>query len=534
MIKKYIDEYLTNKLRTKIQELVELNLDENIIMSLMSNDMFAFEDYQSEETLRFTKYLIWLKEKNKDSSNAFEKYKHHTGQEQKINQPKSNDPLVQTNNPQEIAALIEQRRREQAKIEALSNQMISKINQNKTSFFINEAKEKTIEQVNNSIDSTNDLNYETFVDELFEDLSDEEIDKTLSMIVESQGEDLEATVSKFLDDLQKPINEDTYGINQTLNNDDKFKLFADELGLNDAAFSETINNVPFEEVTIVNDAIDLDTTDLQEITFADIVDEGITLSSDNDYNSFSTQSLLDDYDDDTLTTEKDTFDDMTELSMNQLEDIQIQTEIFSDETLDNEINYDEIPFSSEMEDIRSIVDNFKENNASNQTILANDDNDPSMDLNTIQINDYFENDLFKQETNEQITINPDLEEEKTLKFIFDDFDSGQKEVDEEIFLSEETLNNVLENDSNDGDTIDAFNFLAAMEAKYDDIIDETIDQTQQAVLLEIQIGKEITFNDQIYQIMAYEMIDNKVIVEIKNQQTNEILFVDQNELKLKL
>ncbi|AVP49149.1 hypothetical protein [Williamsoniiplasma luminosum] len=252
MKKVLIDEYLTQKIRNKIDELVDLNLGEDAIFSLLSNELYGYDDYMILEIRRYIMYVIWLNDKNKDKSNAFEKYKKRI--EQIASTPEENIPptnlqdeknhLDRDNNNE---ALVAQRRKEQARIEELSKMM-------------RDSYEESQPIIPQKIDANK------IMDQVIDSMSDEELQETLTIML-----DKDPTINKDFGDIFSDYDKDESLNDFTLSFEEKQKIFNSNhpSEASDLELNQTLYEIETDDKTTT---ITLESK-TEEITFKDIVDE---------------------------------------------------------------------------------------------------------------------------------------------------------------------------------------------------------------------------------------------------------------------
>ncbi|ATZ18739.1 hypothetical protein ESOMN_v1c03570 [Williamsoniiplasma somnilux] len=382
-MKRHIDEYLTPKIRTRILELVGLNLDENSVMSLMSNELFAFEEYMLDETIRFTKYLIWLKDKNKNTDRAFEKYKEKTGQN--ISKfENTNKSTISREEQENYEMKMNQRRKEQARIDALS----ASVNHNKL---------KDIDKLESEIEAeiTHKNEFTETVDKLFGELSDEELEATFSSLIENKNESkmFNETISSFLAELEMPVEEDAYGADETLAFEDKLNIFAKTPDLNDVEFNETINNVDLGEESFKEINLN-EETKIKEISFENIIKQATIVEQQE----LDTEESISFEDNNTQTIEEsmfaeNEFDDISAVNLDEItktlgldnrEKITF-ADVFSNDHEDKTVKVNEdISSNKNEETFSSTIDAFNfldkmeskyDDILKEETIIDNDDDD---------------------------------------------------------------------------------------------------------------------------------------------------------------
>lgn len=214
MKKVFIDEYLSLPLRQRIDELVDLNLDLESILSLLSNDLYQFDDYMIVEIKRYLKYLLWLKKHHKERSQAFEKYKKQTNQKHPKNEIlPSNFRQNSTSIKLENEFLLSQIRKERKRIDEVSN-----FNHHK------ETEDENLKTADFFTDS---------IDEILETLTDEEIQSTLQAILAAEKE-------KGPNDVEEPKDEKTE-LDEP-NPDPQPKSFSEETKkISDLTFDDILN-----------------------------------------------------------------------------------------------------------------------------------------------------------------------------------------------------------------------------------------------------------------------------------------------------
>ncbi|PPE05175.1 hypothetical protein [Williamsoniiplasma lucivorax] len=251
MKKIFIDEYLTEKIRNKINELVNLNLDANAVMSLLSNELFGYADYMRTEVKRYVMYMIWLHDKNKDTSDAFLKYKKRTNQMAPDQTDFDlNGQKVHLNRNHDNELVIAQKRKEEARIQELSKLIYKEFEQ-----------EHHQEPIIKPIDTNKIL------DQVIESMSDDELQQTLTSML-----DKDPTINKDLGDIMSEYEKDDTLVSFTLPFEEKQKLFEADSNdeLTHLEFNQTLNEIEEHDPTLTTVLLGPDTTN--DITFEDIVE----------------------------------------------------------------------------------------------------------------------------------------------------------------------------------------------------------------------------------------------------------------------
>lgn len=218
MEKMTIDECLTSKLRFEIEKLIDLNLDLNSIWDLIQDDLEPYETYMQLEVQRFIKYLLWLRDNNKNRNDAFLKYKRYTVN---LNPNFRNEVPISD---------LEQKWKDQRRIDELSALMNYHQSENSPSpetLSETQRNQETIEPTNNVLYNfeSNETVKET--PEVFEDyqlieeeeetkqqidfteqieaviatLTDAEIDRTINDLVKTEHITLSATLDRQINEI---------------------------------------------------------------------------------------------------------------------------------------------------------------------------------------------------------------------------------------------------------------------------------------------------------------------------------------------
>lgn len=160
-----LDECITPALRVKIKKLVELNLDIDSIWDLLEPNLKNYQDFMYDEIEKYIKYVLWLRDTDRPLEKAYEKYKAYT---QNYNRKFKRDLATRLE--------LEQKWRDQERIDQLSALMKYGQKQKNNVSFSNKTTESTISSFKTSkepdevVEPKNETYKENDVDDTESDL----------------------------------------------------------------------------------------------------------------------------------------------------------------------------------------------------------------------------------------------------------------------------------------------------------------------------------------------------------------------------
>ncbi|WP_026389827.1 hypothetical protein [[Acholeplasma] multilocale] len=566
-MKHNIKDFLNERLINKIDEYVDMNLDTETVVSIMSNEFYSFSDELLDDVKKYISFVIWLKDNHKDRTNSFGRF---VARIEALTKKEEIAEVVEKKvvKTEAHAEFLEQRRKEQERIDHYSKLIHQQASREKTEVInqelanqIEEIREevidKTINNINVDFNEDPTMAQTIDIDDILEDLDDEELEKTVEGLLD-ETIDVPFKLDEFTDNFDKTID---YSARKEV-----YENAIEEFELNSDEYSKTFAELDLEEVeedefgsttqipSILEDLDDEEMlkTILEDLEdeFEELTDNVYTVTQDNNTQTIDEEAIFgeDEFDLDAVTQQFD-LDGLSTLSEINFEEVDYDFEDNGTETIDEMSNFSQNDPSLDLEELsRTLNLDSTTEQSLDELITEVEDEITTFFTEDDNLNNTFQD--FKDIVNdltsvkEEVELDEDDEMSSTqdaLNFI-DELD-GKYTIDDELIEFEEDemsstvdalafLDNLEDTDTIDemSSTQEALDFIDKYTDDYSaTMVELTSEEKEFELTIAPKFGQEVILNEVAHKVVGMENREDDYgidyqVAKLANLETGEIIY----------